>query len=451
MNGDPRRALPRMDVVLAHPWITEQVHACGRPLVAEVARQALELAREGLAEGQPLPSLDDIAQTVATSVAALTSGRIRAVINATGVVLHTNLGRAPLSEAAREAVSAAAGYSTVEFDLQTGGRGRRGTTANLLLRELTGAPASLAVNNAAAALLLALSALARGREVVVSRGELVEIGGEFRIPAIMEAAGVKLVEVGSTNRTHLSDYTDAIGDRTALLMVVHPSNYRIEGFTTQPSLPELVGVARKAGVPLLHDIGSGLLRGRLGDEPTLEDSLKAEVDLAVFSGDKLFGGPQAGLIVGRSDLVQRLARHPVARAVRIDKLTLAALEATLLSHLSGRLEELPIWRMLNLPLSDLRTRAERMADGLGRAASLREGEGVVGGGSLPAERLPSVLVEIDPRPVSETVVVARLRAADPPVITRAEKGRVLVDLRTVPPEEDQRLLRILREALTADA
>ncbi|GII18234.1 L-seryl-tRNA(Sec) selenium transferase [Planomonospora parontospora] len=451
MNGDPRRALPKMDVVLAHPWITEQMHACGRPLVTEVARRALDLAREGLAEGQPLPSLDDIAQTVTTSVTALTSGRVRAVINTTGVVLHTNLGRAPLSDAAREAVTAAAGYSTVEFDLQTGGRGKRGTTANLLLRELTGAPACLAVNNAAAALLLALNALARDREVVVSRGELVEIGGEFRIPAIMEAAGVKLVEVGSTNRTHLSDYIDAISERTALLMVVHPSNYRIEGFTAQPPLTDLVDLARKTGVPLLHDIGSGLLRGQMGDEPTLEDSLRAEVDLAVFSGDKLFGGPQAGLIVGRSDLVQRLARHPVARAVRIDKLTLAALEATLLSHLSGRLEELPIWRMLNLSPQDLRIRAEQLADGLGRAASLREGAGVVGGGSLPGEHLPSVLVEIDPQPMSETAFVAGLRTADPPVIARAEKGRVLVDLRTVPPEEDARLLRILRDALATDA
>ncbi|WP_440072800.1 L-seryl-tRNA(Sec) selenium transferase [Streptosporangium sp. OZ121] len=447
MSGDPRRALPKMDVVLAHPRIAEQMSSWGRPLMTEMTRRALEQARQGVAEGRALPSLDDIARTAARSVASLTAGRLRAVINATGVVLHTNLGRAPLCAAAREAVNTATGYSTVEFDLRTGGRGRRGATANALLRELTGAPGALAVNNAAAALFLALGVLARDREVLVSRGELVEIGGEFRVPAIMEAAGVKLVEVGSTNRTHLADYANAISERTALLMVVHPSNYRIEGFTAQPSLTDLVHLARKAGIPLLHDIGSGLLRGHMGDEPTLEESLAAGADLAVFSGDKLFGGPQAGLVVGRSDLVERLSRHPIARAVRIDKLTLAALEATLQTHLSGRLEELPVWRMLTLPLGDVRSRAERMVQALGEAASLGEGASVAGGGSLPGEGMPSVLVQIDPRPVTETAVMARLRAEDLPVIARAERGRVVVDLRTVFPDQDEILLRSLRRAI----
>ncbi|MFI6510327.1 L-seryl-tRNA(Sec) selenium transferase [Streptosporangium sp. NPDC050855] len=447
MNGDPRRALPKMDVVLAHPRIAEQMSTWGRPLMTEAARRALEQARHAVTDGRPPPSLDDIAHVATGSIAALTAGRLRAVINATGVVLHTNLGRAPLSEAARKAVDLATGYSTVEFDLRTGGRGKRGATAHALLRELTGAPGALVVNNAAAALFLALGALARGRQVLVSRGELVEIGGEFRIPSIMEAAGVELVEVGSTNRTHLADYADAIDERTALLMVVHPSNYRIEGFTAQPPLADLVRLARKAGIPLLHDIGSGLLRGRLGDEPTLRDSLGAGADLAVFSGDKLFGGPQAGLLVGRADLVGRLARHPVARAVRIDKLTLAALEATLQTHLSGRLEELPVWRMLTVSLEALRARAGAMARALGDAASLRDGASVAGGGSLPGEGMPSVLIRIDPRPVSETTVVARLRAEDPPVIARAERGHVIVDLRTVPPEQDDTLLRSLRHAI----
>ncbi|WP_440102523.1 L-seryl-tRNA(Sec) selenium transferase [Streptosporangium sp. H16] len=447
MSGDPRRALPKMDVVLAHPRIAEQMSSWGRPLMTEMARRALEQARQGVAEGRALPSLDDIARTAARSVASLTAGRLRAVVNATGVVLHTNLGRAPLCAAAREAVNTATGYSTVEFDLRTGGRGRRGATANALLRELTGAPGALAVNNAAAALFLALGVLARDREVLVSRGELVEIGGEFRVPAIMEAAGVKLVEVGSTNRTHLADYANAISERTALLMVVHPSNYRIEGFTAQPALTDLVHLARKAGIPLLHDIGSGLLRGHMGDEPTIEESLAAGADLAVFSGDKLFGGPQAGLVVGRPDLVERLSRHPIARAVRIDKLTLAALEATLQTHLSGRLEELPVWRMLTLPLGDVRSRAEHMVRALGEAASLGEGASVAGGGSLPGEGMPSVLVQIDPRPVTETVVMARLRAEDLPVIARAERGRVVVDLRTVFPDQDEILLRSLRRAI----
>ncbi|WP_433382032.1 L-seryl-tRNA(Sec) selenium transferase [Streptosporangium sp. CA-115845] len=419
----------------------------GRHLLTEMARRALDDARQAVLDGRPLPPLDDIAAAVTRTVELLTVGRVQEVINATGVVLHTNLGRAPLSEAAREAVLAAAGYSTVEFDLKTGGRGKRGGTANALLRELTGAAGAMAVNNAAAALFLALGAFARDREVIVSRGELVEIGGEFRIPAIMEAAGARLVEVGSTNRTHLSDYVNAINERTAMLMVVHPSNYRIEGFTAQPAVSDLVVVAREAGVPLLHDIGSGLLRGRMGDEPTLEDSLKAGANLAVFSGDKLFGGPQAGIIVGDASLVQRLARHPIARAVRIDKLTLAALEATLLAHLSGRRHDLPVLRMLGISLEELRTRAERLARELGAQASVREGTGMVGGGSLPGGRLPTVVIEIKPRAVTETAMVGRLRAGDPPVIVRAERGRVIVDLRTVPPAEDVRIATSLLKAM----
>jgi L-seryl-tRNA(Ser) seleniumtransferase len=446
MRNDLRRAVPKMDVLLAHPQLAEQV-TWGRSVIVQAARRTLDKARRDLAGGHPLPSLDELAQSVTNALDALTTGRVRAVINATGVVLHTNLGRAPLSLSAREAINAAAGYSTVEFDLQTGGRGKRGTTANALLCELTGAPAALVVNNAAAALLLALGALARDREVIVSRGELIELGGEFRIPAIMEAAGIKLVEVGTTNRTHLSDYADAIDERTALLLVVHTSNYRIEGFTTRPPLSAVVRLAHDHAIPLLHDIGSGLLHGAVGDEPTLEDSLRENVDLVVFSGDKLFAGPQAGLVVGRQDLVAQLARHPIARAVRIDKLTLAALEATLMSHLAGRRDELPVWRALRLSPTDIRPRAEHLAQQLGRAASLREGTSVAGGGSLPGEGLPSILVDIDPKPARETTVLARLRAANPPVIARTERGRVIIDLRSVPPEQDEVLSGIVHTAL----
>ncbi|MEU8206444.1 L-seryl-tRNA(Sec) selenium transferase [Streptosporangium sp. NPDC049046] len=442
---DPRRALPKTDVLLALPVMCELAAAWGRPLVAETTRRVLDEVRRSVAGGGAVPSPEEIAATVAGSLAALNAGRVRSVINATGVVLHTNLGRAPLSEAARAAVNAAAGYSTVEFDLATGGRGKRGATVNTMLRELSGAPGALAVNNAAAALFLALGTLARDREVIVSRGELVEIGGEFRIPAIMEAAGARLVEVGSTNRTHVADYVNAVTDRTAMLMVVHPSNYRIEGFTAAPPLPALVSVAREAGLPLLHDLGSGLLTGRMGDEPTLRDSLAAGTDLAVFSGDKLFGGPQAGIVVGDDTLVRRLSRHPIARAVRIDKLTLAALEATLLSHLGGRRSELPVWRMLDASLDDLTRRATRLAGSIGRRARVREGTGMVGGGSLPAERLPSVLVELDCGPSGESAVTSALRAGETPVIVRTERGRVLVDLRTVAPEEDE----VLEKALLA--
>ncbi|MGW5155992.1 L-seryl-tRNA(Sec) selenium transferase [Nonomuraea wenchangensis] len=447
--GDPRRALPKVDSLLAHPRLVERLGVWGRPLLTTMARRALDEARASLAGGGQPPPMDALAGAVSDALDRLTSGRVRAVVNATGVVLHTNLGRAPLSAHALEAVKAAAGYSTVEFDLTTGERGKRGSTVSALLRELTGAEAALAVNNAAAALMLILGAFARDREVIVSRGELVEIGGEFRIPSILEAAGANLVEVGATNRTHLADYASAIGKRTALILVVHPSNYRIEGFTAQPALADLVELAGAHRLPLVHDLGSGLLRGRLGDEPALDESLSAGVDLAVFSGDKLFGGPQAGLVVGRGELVARLARHPIARAVRIDKLTLAALEATLLTHLSGRPDDLPVLRMLAVPLDELRRRAERLATGLGERAKVREGTGVVGGGSLPTERLPSVVVEITPLGLTETAVVSGLRAADPPVIVRTERGRVLVDLRTVPPEQDDLVLRSLQEIMSA--
>ena len=299
------------------------------------------------------------------------------MVNATGVVLHTNLGRAPLSAAAREAVAEAAGYAAVEYDLAAGTRGRRGAAAEALLREATGAEAALVVNNAAGALLLALGGLARGREVLVSRGELIEIGGEFRLPQVMEAAGVVLREVGTTNRTHLRDYAAGFGPETGLVLAVHPSNYRVEGFATRPALDELAALAHEHGLPLLHDVGSGLLAGELGDEPSVAGSLRAGADLVLFSGDKLLGGPQAGLVVGRAELVGRLARHPLARAVRADKLTLAALEATLAAHLAGRRDELPVWRSLLLTAADLEPRARRPGRGRrpGRVAAHRDQRG----------------------------------------------------------------------------
>ncbi|HZD00587.1 MAG TPA: L-seryl-tRNA(Sec) selenium transferase, partial [Actinomycetes bacterium] len=384
---------------------------------------------------------------IAGELDALTARRLRAVVNATGVVLHTNLGRAPLSAAALAAVTEAAGYCTVEYDLAAGGRGRRGAAAEALLREATGAPAALVVNNAAGALLLALGGVARDHEVVVSRGELIEIGGEFRLPAIMEAAGVHLVEVGTTNRTHLADYARAIGPRTACVLAVHPSNYQVVGFSTHPPLAGVAALAHQRGLPLLHDLGSGLLGEPFGAEPSVQGSLAAGADLVLFSGDKLLGGPQAGLLVGGADLVGRLARHPLARAVRADKLTIAALEATLATHTAGRRDELPTWRALSLGPEDLRPRAQALATSIGPAASPRDGASVAGGGSLPGEGLPSVLVEVDPGPPGEEAVLAELRAGSPPVIARAERGRVVIDLRTVPSEQDETVGRAVREAM----
>jgi L-seryl-tRNA(Ser) seleniumtransferase len=447
MSADSRRAVPRTDALLSHPIVVARQVRLGQSLARDVVRRVLEEARGDLAKNGRQPSLDELAQTVAGDLDMLAARRLRAVINATGVVLHTNLGRAPLSASARAAVDAAAGYCTVEFDLHKGNRGKRGSLANELLCRLTHAPAAVVVNNAAAALLLALASLASGREVIVSRGELIEIGGEFRLPAIMEAAGVRLVEVGTTNRTHLKDYAGAITERTALLLVVHTSNYRIEGFATRPPLPALVRLAHDRGLPVLHDVGSGLLSGTWDDEPTVDASLRGGADIVIFSGDKLFGGPQAGLIAGDAALMAILGQHPIARAVRIDKLTLAALEATLCTHLAGSADELPVWRALRLSVEEIRSRACWLAGQLGRVACLREGASVVGGGSMPGEGLPSVLVEIDPQPAHEGDVLARLRAAEPPVIARAGRGRVLIDLRTVPPDVDGALAQIILAAL----
>jgi L-seryl-tRNA(Ser) seleniumtransferase len=436
-----------VDVLLAHPAVAAREASWGRGPVLGAVRRVLDSTRQAAGGGEPVPGLDQLAAQVTGELDSLGARRIRAVVNATGVVLHTNLGRAPLSEAAVAAITEAAGYCTVEYDLAAGTRGRRGAAAEALLREVTGAPAALLVNNAAGALLLALGGLARDREVVVSRGQLIEIGGEFRLPAIMEAAGVHLVEVGTTNRTHLADYARAIGGRTACLLAVHPSNYQVVGFTTDPPLAEVADLAHQHGLPLLHDLGSGLVGEPFGDEPSVHQSLAAGADLVLFSGDKLLGGPQAGLLVGRRDLVQTLARNPLARAVRADKLTIAALEVTLATHAAGRRDELPVWRSLGLGPDQLRPRAEALAGQLGTAATVRDGVSVAGGGSLPGEGLPSVLVEIDPGPPGDETILGRLRAADPPVIARAERGRVIVDLRTVEPQHDRAVAHALREAL----
>jgi L-seryl-tRNA(Ser) seleniumtransferase len=449
MTTDPRRALPNMDVLLGHPELVVRVGSFGRAVVLGAARRALEESRGVVAGGGPVPDVGELAARVAGELDGAWAKRTRAVVNATGVVLHTNLGRAPLSAAAREAVAGAAGYAAVEYDLAAGARGRRGAAAEALLREATGAAAALVANNAAGGLLLALGGLARGRDVVVSRGELIEIGGEFRLPQVMEAAGVVLREVGTTNRTHLRDYAAALGAGTGMVLVVHPSNYRVEGFATRPALAELAALASEHGLPLLHDVGSGLLDGELGNEPSVSGSLRAGADLVLFSGDKLLGGPQAGLLVGRAELIGRLARHPLPRAVRADKLTLAALEATLAAHLAGRRDELPVWRALLLTVADLEPRAAAVAATVGPAASLRTGTSVAGGGSLPGEGLESVLVEVDPSPAGAATVLARLRSGDPPVVARVERGRVVLDLRTVPPEQDPLVAGALTTALAS--
>jgi len=405
------------------PSVDELARRSNDPLAVEAARTVVARAREQIQRG------DDPGDLGAQLQAELTSARaphLRRVINATGVIVHTNLGRAPLAEAALDRVrEIARGYSNLEYDLAAGGRGSRQDHVVGILRRLTGAEAALVVNNNAAAVMLALAALAEGREVLVSRGELIEIGDGFRIPDVLERSGAHLLEVGTTNRTRAADYETAIGPETAVLLRVHQSNFRVIGFTERPSLQELADVARRHGLPLVDDLGSGALTD-IGEEPTARASLAAGADLVCFSGDKLLGGPQAGIVVGRADLVEQLRRHPLQRALRADKLTLAALEGTLALAVDAP-DEIPVLRMLREPVETVRARAERLASALG--GEVEETVARAGGGSLPLTELPSFACGV------EEELAGKLRTGDPPVIAVVRDGRTLLDCRTLTDSE----------------
>jgi L-seryl-tRNA(Ser) seleniumtransferase len=427
--------------------------------LVDVARSAIDQARTATLAGDMPPAYDTLVARARALLDARQKPALRRVINATGVIINTNLGRAPLSKAALAAMAEVAhGYSNLEYDLDSGGRGSRHTHVRALLRELTGADDALVVNNNAAAVLVVLSALATGRDVVVSRGELVEIGGGFRVPDVMRQGGARLVEVGTTNRTRLLDYEEAITDTTALLLAVHPSNFRVVGFTEAPELAALADLSHRHSLPLVHDLGSGSLlatdRWGLAPEPTVQQSVRSGADAVCFSGDKLLGGPQAGIIVGRSALLAQIARHPLMRAVRIDKLTLAALEATLRHYRDGEAESMiPVWQAIAMPVETIRVRAEHLAQavrGCGTPAVVLTGESTIGGGSLPGETLPTVLCGIveDGDHLALEALAARLRAGAPPVVARIARDRLLLDPRTVRPEEDGALLDALRMALS---
>lgn len=405
----------------------------------------------GRVEASRAALLAEAARRLAQAARVEESRSLRRVINATGVVLHTNLGRAPLSNAARRAVWRATGYCTLEYDTETGARGRRGALAEELLAEVTGAEEGLVVNNCAAAALLVLSVLARGGETIVSRGELVEIGGDFRVPDVMSQSGSTLVEVGTTNRTRLSDYDDAITERTRLVMRVHPSNYRIVGFTASPSLEELARLARERGLPLYEDAGSGALLDLaphgLSGEPVVRESIGAGADVVTFSGDKLLGSSQAGLIVGRREIVARLRRSPLYRALRADKLALAALEATLDSYRRGEAaREVPALRMLAVTREEIESRArvfvrrlrKRVAEA-SMTVEIVEGASAVGGGSAPTTHPPTALIAITHATLSASALDERLRRGSPPVVARIVNERVVIDLRTVADEDEQQL------------
>jgi L-seryl-tRNA(Ser) seleniumtransferase len=417
------RDLPSVDELAADERLAT---TAPRPLLVAAARSALERAREEIQAGA---DPGDLVDRVESELAAARAARLRRVINATGVIVHTNLGRAPLAGDALERIAAvAAGYSNLEYDVGEGARGSRQDHVAPILRRLTGAEAALVVNNNAGALLLALAALAEGSEVLVSRGELIEIGDGFRIPDVLARSGARLREVGTTNRTRAADYERAVGPETALLLRVHQSNFRVVGFTEQPRLEELVRIGRAHAIPVVDDLGSGVLV-ELEGEPSARDALSAGADLVCFSGDKLLGGPQAGIVVGRADLLDKLRRHPLQRALRADKLTLAALEATLALYLDPKraAREIPVLRMLGEPLEAVRTRADRLAELVG--GEVEQTVGRVGGGALPLAELPSFACAV------EEELAAPLRDGEPPVIGILRDGRLLLDCRTLSDEE----------------
>jgi len=448
------RRLPSVDRLLQGEAASRWVAALGRDLVVEACREALEAERRRVLSGEAYAGEEALWADVVARLQATVQPTLRPVINASGVVIQTNLGRSPLSEATLDAMRRAGeGYSNLEYDLATGERGSRYVHAEALLTRLTGAEAGLLVNNNAGAVLLALSALARGREVIISRGQLVEIGGGFRIPDVMAQSGARLVEVGTTNRTYASDYRTAITDETAALMRVHSSNFRVIGFTHQPTLEELVALAHERGLPLIDDLGSGTLLDTapygLAHEPTVQESVAAGADVVTFSGDKLLGGPQAGIIVGRADLVAQLRRHPLTRALRVDKTTIAGIQANLLHYVKGEAtREVPIWRMIAATADEVAARARALIAALGEAGARCEvvlGQSMIGGGSLPEETLPTALIAVE---ISAPSDAARaLRLGDPAVVSRVQDDLLLLDLRTVLPREEEALIARLREVI----
>jgi L-seryl-tRNA(Ser) seleniumtransferase len=459
------RQIPSVDELLAQPRLAALASRVDRSLVVDVARAALAEIRARIA-GDPGTgavaafSTGEIETMISDWVERILARSLLPVINATGVVLHTNLGRAPLAAVVTEEFRrTATQYSNLEYDLEAGARGKRDVHVARLLERLTGAEAAIVVNNCAAAVLLVLAALAKGGEVIVSRGELIEIGDGFRIPEIMEQSGAELREVGTTNRTRLSDYADAVNERTRLLMRVHPSNFTITGFTEKPGIEELVALSGKTGLPLLEDLGSGCLvdLSPAGiSEPTVRQSIEAGISLVTFSGDKLLGGPQAGIIAGKKELVAKVRRHPLFRALRVDKLTTAALEVTLGAYLRGALDEIPAMRMIRTPAKEIGVRAQNLLRELRPELPLDEvelevsdGFSLAGGGSTPSQSLPTKLIRIASARYSAAQLEQRLRRspAGISVIARVEEDRLILDLRTVFPEQEPALIAALAFAL----
>jgi L-seryl-tRNA(Ser) seleniumtransferase len=471
-KADLYRRLPSVDELVRHGQLSRLVSSEGQTAVTDAVRVVLGRLREEIAAGRLEAdgvdlALSGLAQAVEREARQALSYSLRSVINATGVILHTNLGRAPLSGAALDHIrEVSSSYSNLEFDIATGERGKRDVHVDRLFGKLfadlnvgAGVPAranepsisTIVVNNNAAAVLLALNTLAEGGEVIVSRGELVEIGGSFRIPDVMSKSHAILREVGTTNRTRLADYENAITEKTRLLLRVHRSNFQITGFTEQPRLEDLVELAHKRSLALVEDLGSGALIDLrsfgVSGEPGVLDSLRAGVDIVTYSGDKLLGGPQAGILSGRSDLIARMRANSLFRALRVDKLTYAALEATLLAYVKRDHDSIPVLRMMGLSAEEIGARAESIAEKVQQSSlsvEVIDGESVIGGGAAPAAMLPTRLLAISDQDLSTDEVATRLRGSDPPIVARVEEGHVLLDLRTVFPEQDEALVKALQ-------
>jgi L-seryl-tRNA(Ser) seleniumtransferase len=448
------RNLPSIEQLLQTETAAHLIARFGRPLTLDSLRQTLDdiRARFKRDPGVGLPSIDLILTQAESALAAWTAQTLHPVINATGVILHTNLGRAPLSAAAIHAMDVVSrSYSNLEFDLETGKRGSRLIHAESILQKLTGAESALVVNNCASAVLLTLSALANKKRVVIARSQLVEIGGGFRVPDVMKQSGAKLVEVGATNKVRLSDYQSALEESAALVMRAHRSNFKIVGFTEEPEFKSIVDASHKADVPVVDDLGSGALydtaKYGFSHEPTVQESLQAGADVILFSGDKLLGGPQAGIIIGKKELLDKIKKHPLARAVRADKTCLAGLSATLTHYLKDEAErEIPIVKMMSLTLNQVRGRAEAWQNEL-RQGKIVEGQSTVGGGSLPDESIPTFLLELQVK--SAEKFLRALRKNNPPIIARTENDRILLDPRTVLPEQEGALLVGIKNAIKA--
>lgn len=455
MNTD-FRAIPGVDRILSDMRLSRLEASYSRPLITSLVRQYLDELRVLIRQGQSCPTIDQIAESIINRLISVEAGTLHTVINATGVILHTNLGRAILSLEARLAMDMiASGYCNLEFNLEKGTRGSRHIHIESLLCRVTGAEDALVVNNNASALLLAITSLAKKKEVIISRGQLVEIGGGVRIPDVIRLSGARLVEVGTTNRTYKSDFDNAITPRTAALLRVHSSNFKLVGFTRSILLRELVEIGHKHKVWVLDDLGSGCLldtiKFGLDPEPMVQDSISEGADLVLFSGDKLLGGPQAGIIVGSRNIIEKLKGHPMARAVRIDKISLAGLAATLLHYIKGEaLIRIPVWQMICCPLDELENRARQWVSSVRGRIDIIDGESMIGGGSLPGSTLPTRLVAIRDKGKNSQALLSiaqKLRQQRPAVIARIEKDTLLLDPRTVLREQDTLVTRALTEAL----